>query len=775
MTALSYDLAAAYTTALDATTLDLRALHDTDKSLPGHAKRGTLQEHWAWIEAMNAAEYGIFMTPAEMDGAGRMLENVQTIRAHYIDLDNASAQQNYELATKAHPAPGFAVVSSPGKYHIYWVVTPYPADLNRFEQVQRKLRQCFDGDRAVIDAARVMRLPGTLSWKYGSPGHLVTCHALAGYGQPTTVEALEAALAHVVVIDGGTGERHPLGSPELAAPSLAWLKRALDLVDPNELDRSEWIAMTAAIKQAGWTLMDEGSLFSLWSEWCSRYANNDQGENHKQFHSIRSTELGWHSLVRRVPSLKAAVSFGDGAGASMPTVPSAIGATPPMPAGVTEPPPLDCSGEFLSHLECQTWFAGCSFITKLGTILGPNGRFMNSAQFNGAYGGKKFIISGDGKATDEAWKAATRSTLWTIPKVDHVRFLPQMPQGAITTDSLGRSGVNIYKPAVVRVVEGDVTPFMDHLARMIPDEGDQRILIEYLAHNVKFPGYKIPWAPVVQSTEGIGKGVLKKLITHAFGRNYIYFPNAKELTSSGSQFNNWMRNKLFILADEIKVDDKRDLVEILKPMISEELIEMQSKGVDQDMEDNFSNWLFFSNYKDAVPINKNGRRYAIFYSPIQTEQDLVDRGMDEAYFDRIYSWLDADGAAIVTHWLRNYPIERGAIKMRAPKTTSWDEAVKISRSPIERAIAEAVESNAPGFAGGWVSEIAAMKRIRELQAVRGNVPPHAIKSVLESMGYQESGRQMRPYIQEDKDRMGVLYYYGVRGDVTGYGVAQGYE
>src|SRR5690606_27624452 len=201
-------------------------------------------------------------------------------------------------------------------------------------------------------------------------------------------------------------------------------------------------------------------------------------------------------------------------------------------------------------------------------------------------------------------------------------FLPHEEHGTVVQDNLGRSGVNTYKPAIVRRIEGDVSPFLRHIEALLPVESDRKILLDFLAHNIRFPGYKIPWAPVIQSVEGAGKGVLKALVTHAFGVQYVHFPNAKELTNSGSQFNAWVRNKLFILADEIKVDDKRDLIEVLKPLISEVLIEVQSKGVDQELEDNYANWAFFSNWKDAVPVSKNGRRYAIFYSPLQTVGDL---------------------------------------------------------------------------------------------------------------------------------------------------------
>lgn len=766
--------------------IDWRAIHDTRKDIPAIPFRGTLPECWGSIQHYNSQGYGIFAVIAAMDGQGRELANVAHVRAHYIDLDNLSALQNYERAAVSQPPPCLGVQSSPGKFHVYWAIQPYQGN-ERFTLLQRKLRQVYDGDKTIIDATRVMRVPGTLHLK--AEPHLVTCWPLAGHGQWHHVEAMETALAGVNVIDGGVGERHDLGKPEMAAPSLDWIRYALDLLDPNGLDRAEWIAITSAVKQAGWTLTTAEALYDIWAAWCARYTANDVGENHKQWHSIRNTELGWPSLVRRVPGLRAALSFGGVDVSADPVLSngSAPGGpspqdTPPSPvqAGVSfpgaNPPPLDCSGEFLTHLEQQEWFKGCTFVVSLGQILAPDGRFLNATQFNGAYGGKRFLINSAGKDTTEAWAAALRSTLWTVPKVDHVRFLPHEPHGAIVYDALGRTGVNRYKPAIVQRMDGDATPFLRHMQAIIPDEADLNILLDFLAHNFRYPGHKIPWAPVIQSVEGAGKGLLKALVTHALGKPYVHFPNAKELTNSGSQFNAWMRNKLFILADEIKVDDKRDLIEVLKPMISEVLIEVQGKGVDQELEDNFSNWCFFTNYKNAVPVHKNGRRYAIFFSPLQTEADLMSRGMGEAYFTAMYGWMKNGGAAIVTDWLMNRPIERGAIPMRAPKTSSWNEALKVSRSPIERVIQEAIEDGLAGFRGGWVSLVSAMDRIKKQGAIRGNVPPHAVTEVLESLGYVAVGRAPRAYFSESPDlQRSELYHFAGWADVAGFATMQGWE
>lgn len=767
-----YEAAQAYIAALGGDVMEFRAIHDRDKGVPAIPVRGTLADSWQSLVHYNNQGYGIFATPAAMDGKGRLLENVSYLRANYIDLDEADAQQQYERACAAYPAPSFAVQSSPGKYHVYWVVAPYTGN-ERFEIVQRKLRQVFNGDKTIIDPTRVMRVPGFYHAK-GEP-QLVTCWGISA--APVTVEALETALLPVQVIDGGAGTRHDLGDPDLAAPSLEWLQRALDLVDPNDLDRAEWVAIMSAVKQAGWTLCDPDQLYAIWSAWCTRYTTNDIAENHKQWHSIRNTELGWKSLVRRVPSLQAIVTFG-GTARQTPTAATAepveaVAALLAMPDN--QPPPLDCSGEFLTHLEQQEWFKGCVYVVNLGMIMVPDGRFLNQSGFNVVFGGKKFIVDGAGKTTLEAWAAATRSTLWQIPKVDHIRFRPDLDYAAIIRDDMGRAGINVYKPAHVERVPGDVTPFLAHIAALIPDAGDQKILLDYLAHNFKFPGYKIPWAPVIQSAEGAGKGVLKQLIEHCMGQSYVYFPNAKELTNSGSQFNGWMRNKLFILADEIKVDDRRDLIEVLKPMISEKRIEVQSKGVDQQIEDNYSNWCFFTNYKDAVPISKNGRRFAIFFSPLQRAEDMLLRQMHNDYFTALYNWLSNGGCAVIAHWFMQYPIERGNIPMRAPETTSWQEAVVVSRSPIERVIYEAIEDGLDGFKGGWISHLAVLKRCRETGALNRTPSLQIVAQCLESMGYINCGRSPRPYFAEDAQVRATLFHFGSFANVADYGRAQGYE
>lgn len=779
-----YSQAEAFLAALNALhePCNFRAIHDQRKDIPAIKRRGRLEEHWQELCQLNAQGYGIFVTIAAMDENGDKLANVAGIRAHYTDLDSLSAMQDLERTKQHFPPPSFAVQSSPNKAHVYWPITQRYRDNEWFTVHQAKLAQLFNGDTRITDPTRVMRLPGTYHCK-GQP-FLVHCFALPAYGFMSEPGALAASLAHVNVINVHSGTRKPLGDPDLAAPSLDWVHYAFSLADPNEMDRAQWIAFTSAIKQAMWNHAEPQEAFNLWSAWCAKYDANDPGENWKQWNDLEETQVGWRWVERAFPQIMAYRKLGaPQAPQPRPVQPLQVPAGdavtsqyPVMPQGDNAPrQPKNAAmyGEILTAEEQAEWFKGCSYIANLNEIYSEDGRFYNSGSFTALFGGKLFIIDGNGKTTDEAWKAATRGREFMVPKLDHIRFLPNEPFGKVIVDDLGREGINVYKKPQRELATGDISRFLRHMELMLPVQSDRDILFAYLAHNIKFPGFKIPWAFFLQSAEGVGKGVIKSIMQTGVGRPYFYSPNAKELIDSGSKFNAWMRAKLFILVDEIKVDERRDMIEVLKPMISELEIEIQAKGQDQAIEDNFANWGFFSNYQNAIPITRNGRRFAPFFSAIQTADDLEAAGMNEAYFQNLYGWLRNDrGAEMVVSWLMQHPIQLGEIGMRAPETSSTELAIEKSRGPVERMIVECIEDGKPGFKAGWVSSVMIDKRLKERNL--RPVSKIALDEMMNNIGYHFIGRSPREYFNEDSQKA-YLYHKQQDANMWHYGEAQGFS
>lgn len=750
-TTQDYGQAEAFLAAIGASNepVNFRCIHDQRKDIPAIKRRGRLEEHWQELCQLNAQGYGIFVTIAAMDEHGDKLPNVAGIRAHYVDLDSLSAMQDLERTKQHFPPPSFWVQTSPNKAHVYWPLAQRYRDNEYFTVHQAKLAQLFNGDARITDPTRVMRLPG-FHHRKGQP-FLVQCFALPAYGFLTEPGALAVSLAHVNVINVHSGTRKPLGDPDLAAPSLEWIDYAFSIADPNELDRAQWISFTAAIKQAAWTHAEPNEIFARWSAWCARYAANEPGENLKQWNDLEETQVGWRWIERAFPQILAYRKLG--AHQAPATTPPVI----PMPTDLNKP--ATATGEILTAEEQSEWFKGCVLIDSENRIIGPDNVARDTGAFNSKYGGKLFILDSLGKTTDEPWKAATRGRLFTVPEAQYTCFRPDLEPRAIVIDELTRKSVNTYLPANIRTRAGDASLFERHMQTIIPNDADRNLLLDYMAHNIKYPGTKIAWAPVLQSAEGVGKGAIKRVMRHAIGGMYFYEPKAKELAESGAKFNGWMENKLFFLVDEVKTDDRREMVEILKPFITETMLEVQGKGRDQRMGDTPGNWLFFTNHKDAIPITTNGRRFAIFYSALQTANQIATAGLNDTYFNRLYSWLDREGGCeIVAHWLMQRPIALGGLPSRAPVTSSTDEALEESKGWLDQSIAELVDEGGYGFRAGWISTKALMSA---LSRDGRKVAPKTVTKALEALGYHKIGRVQAAGVPEADNRSYV--WHRIRG------------
>lgn len=766
-----FNLTKAFITSLTGnpdTQCDWRVINDKDKGEQAINLRGSFQELATVLEDYNNRGYGIFMTVNAMLPTGqRTLENIDFIRAHVADLDDVlTNQESFQRAVSSPLPPHFAVQTSQGKYHLYWLVEPYKGN-DFYTQQQRKIVQLYNSDSHVTDATRVLRVPGFMHNK--NEPQLVTCWGIHN-GPRYTFQQIADSLAHVNIVER-VSNRKQLGDSDLAAPSLDWLTFALNLVDPNELERDLWLGFTAAYKQAGWSLTNESELLNTWLAWCAKYSQNDIKENMKLWNSIHDSEVGWPRFKR----LTNVEGYYLNNPANPPSI-AKIEAVKTQAANITTVDNVEDSLADLDILDAdgkKIWFKNCFFIEREGKIFSPTGRFMNQVQFNGKYGGKEFSLKKAGsKLTDEAWKAALRATDWTIPKVDHCRFLPTEPTFSVIIDDMGRKGLNTYIPAVIKAQKGDISLWTDFMSRIFKTSEDTKIFNDYIAHCIKYPGHKIPWSVLLQSAKGIGKQMIGDVIKYCIGESYTYQPDAEELVSGVSQFNGWMRNKLMILVDEVRVGDRNDLMNGLKTIITDRRIAVESKGIDQEMEDNVANWIFFSNFKDAFPIDENERRYCIFYSSLQSALQIEEAGLNKEFFDKMYHWLEMeDGYQALAYYYLNYPINRGDLPHRAPHTSSYEEVIRIGRSPLRVILDDKIEAQERGFRAGYVSFQMFQKAVAD-SSIRSKPLEHTLKAIIESKGYYELGHTKAPVVGEDLTHPSLIF--GYKGlSVDDYEKAQG--
>lgn len=391
--------------------------------------------------------------------------------------------------------------------------------------------------------------------------------------------------------------------------------------------------------------------------------------------------------------------------------------------------------QFMSPEMQLDYFKLCSYVCELHKVWVPNGSLMKSEQFNAMYGGYLFAMDSMGeKTTKKAFEALTESQCISFPKVDSICFRPELETGAIVEHE-GKKLVNTYVPIEIHTQTGNPAPFLHHLNLLLPDPRDQQILLSYMAACVQYKGFKFQWAPLIQGTEGNGKTLFSRCVAYAVGDRYTHMPSAESISE---KYNSWLFNKLFIGVEDIYVPEhKREVQEIMKPMITNDRLACRAMNTDQYMGDVRANFIFNSNHKDAVRKTENDRRFCVFYSAQQDAEAVRLSGMGGSYFPDLYAWLKTEGYAIVADYLANYEIadefNPATMCQRAPETSSTAEVISMSEGSVEQEIREAIDEGRVGFCWPWVSSKGLDQLVSEMR--RNSMSRNKKKQILQDMGY----------------------------------------
>lgn len=397
-------------------------------------------------------------------------------------------------------------------------------------------------------------------------------------------------------------------------------------------------------------------------------------------------------------------------------------------------------------------FGAMVYVASLHSIWTPDGQILDQKRFDALYSGFQYALDQEArKCVDSPWEAFFKCRCYKFKRVRYACFRPDLQPGAIITHE-GRTSVNTYYPVPVACMEGDVSPFLRHLEKILPDERDRTILLSYLAAVVQYPGRKFQWAPLLQGWEGNGKSFVCDVMEHAVGFTYTHKPQAEDL---GNKFNSWMYGKLLIVVEDVYVPGhKANIIEALKPMITGKRVGLQGKGADQITAEVCCNFIFNSNFRNALGQAVKGRRYCVFFTAQQEPSDLVRDGMNGEYFKNLYDWAAGGGFAAVTHFLRNYAIAdefnpAGTCTV-APHTSTYAEVIEEAAGVVEQELLAAIAEGRPGFVDPWVSSQAVDKLLRETK-LDTRVPRNKRRALIESLGYVR-----HPHLPDGRTNNAVL-------------------
>ena len=421
-------------------------------------------------------------------------------------------------------------------------------------------------------------------------------------------------------------------------------------------------------------------------------------------------------------------------------------------------------GSFIDYQGLATYFKGCVYVTEDHAVFtpGPNNTFslLRPEQFEAIMSeGRTFVVGKDNESTTrKAWDAFVKNTAINPPKVDATCMRPDLATGEIIQDeNSDKRMINIWRAPFVKRVAGDATWFTDLIARLLPDQRDQRILLSYMAALVQNPGVKFRWCPVMQGTKGNGKSTVADILSNAVGRNAVSSPTNDQLVG---KFNGWQLGKMLARVDDGEVNDRAMLK--LRPMITDPWLNIESKGKEIRTVRTFMNFFFTMNALDGIHRDDDERRFAIFFTAQQNEKD-VHNWFPSQYFANLHDWLNNyDGYAICANFLMSYQVDpefNPVVIGRAPVTSSEDRVRSVNRTPLMVVLEDNINEGMPGTKEGWLS-ISAVKRIA--LAARLHIARHEMMGAVEKLGYRRiewlgQHSRLQKNVMVDENTRPILY------------------
>ena len=148
-------------------------------------------------------------------------------------------------------------------------------------------------------------------------------------------------------------------------------------------------------------------------------------------------------------------------------------------------------------------------------------------------------------------------------------------------------------------------PFLNLLKRVSNDKKTYEYFIDWIAHIIQKPYKKTNIAIILYSNvKGVGKNCIVDGICKLIKGYSGHVETMEDITKN---FNSHLVNKLFIYGDEIKASSKC-ISDKLKQVITRPTQNMEKKGKDAIEIEDYTNWLFTTNNKDAFKVEQGDRR-----------------------------------------------------------------------------------------------------------------------------------------------------------------------
>jgi hypothetical protein len=232
---------------------------------------------------------------------------------------------------------------------------------------------------------------------------------------------------------------------------------------------------------------------------------------------------------------------------------------------------------------------------------------------------------------------------------------------------------NLWRGFAVQPASGSWDLMKQHIFKVICDGNKEvcQYLLMWLARMVQQPGKPGEVAIVLQGGRGTGKGQLGNALCRLMGQHAVHVTNGRHVTGN---FNAHLEDCIFLFADEAFWAGDKQAENVLKGLITEPDIPIESKGVDLKTVPNMLHVLMASNNDWVVPAGVDERRYCVL-------KVSNCHAQDHPYFAALVNEMDNGGLEAMLHDLLAMDIS--SFKAYAiPNTTGLVEQKIHSLDPL---------------------------------------------------------------------------------------------
>lgn len=165
-------------------------------------------------------------------------------------------------------------------------------------------------------------------------------------------------------------------------------------------------------------------------------------------------------------------------------------------------------------------------------------------------------------------------------------------------------------------------------------------VLKWLAYPIQNPGAKMRTSILIHGPQGTGKSILMESIAKIYGEyGHVIDHGAIE-----DKFNSdWCMRKLFVIADEVvAMQEKHQLKNQLKGLITGKVIRINPKNLPAYSENNLLNVVFLSNEHQALVLEADDRRHCVIWTPpalSKPEYTALSQVLDNGGIEALHQFL----------------------------------------------------------------------------------------------------------------------------------------